>query len=627
MRNDSTELRRQVEQAVASGDWGRARIGLAALWRERPGPATASFLVSRFERLREHLPLTPCRLAVLRSFTVEPVVALLRAGAFAGGMALDVQVGDFDAYAQEMLRPDSSLYQFGPDVVLLAVQARDIVPEVCERYAELSADAVDAAVERTIADVAAWVRSFRSRSQAHLVLHTFDEPLAPAHGVLDCQSGAGQSAAIRRLNAALLRLAGEHRGVYLLDYGALVARFGRARWYDEGKWLSARLPLATDALPELAKEWLRFLHPLVGRICKVAVTDLDQTLWGGVIGEDGFDGIDLDPERAGAGYRSLQRALLDLHQRGILLAIASKNNAAEAMEVLERHPGMLLRPAHFAAVRIDWADKAESLRAIATELNVGLDGLAFVDDNPVERARVRDALPDVTVIELPEDPAAYAVALRDSPVFERLTLLDEDRQRARYYAEQRQRAALEQQVASVEDFYRSLNLQVDVQPVTAQTVARVAQLTQKTNQFNLTTRRYTEQQLTELMAQPAWRLFSVRVQDRFGDNGLVGAAFLHHTSDGWEIDTFLLSCRVIGRTVETAFLSSLAVQARSAGAAQLRGWFLPTKKNAPARSFYEQHGFRLVRDAADGSLWSLDLEQERPACPEWIQIAAGRADA
>jgi FkbH-like protein len=162
-----------------------------------------------------------------------------------------------------------------------------------------------------------------------------------------------------------------------------------------------------------------------------------------------------------------------------------------------------------------------------------------------------------------------------------------------------------------------------VQPVTPQTVARVAQLTQKTNQFNLTTRRYTEQQLTELMAQPGWRLFSVRVQDRFGDNGLVGAAFLHDASDGWEIDTFLLSCRVIGRTVETAFLSALAEHARAAGAVQLSGWFVPTKKNAPACSFYEQHGFRLLRETSDGSLWSLDLRQERPTCPEWIQIDAG----
>ncbi len=624
MSDDYPELRRQVERCVASGEWGSAGHALAGLWRQKPTPATASYVVSRFERLRDHLPLIPCRLFVLRSFTVEPMVPLLRAAAFVSGIALDVQVGDFDAYAQEMLRPDSRLYQFDPQVVILAVQARDVVPDLWEQYADRSPADVGEAVERTAGEFRAWVRAFRSRSQAHLIVHTFDEPLVPARGVLDYQSDGGQIGAMRHLNQQLQRLTGEHAGVYLLDYASLVARFGRGRWYDESKWLAARLPLAADALIELANEWLRLLHPLVGRVCKVLVTDLDHTLWGGVIGEDGLEGIALGADAPGAAYRALQRALLDLHQRGILLAICSKNNPDEAMEVLERHPGMLLRPAHFAALRINWSDKVENLRAIAAELNIGTDALAFLDDSPVERARVQGELPEVTVIELPDDPMGYARAVRESAVFERLALAEEDRQRGRYYAEQRQRAELAGQVASVEEFYHSLNLAVEVAPVTAQTLARVAQLTQKTNQFNLTTRRYAEQQIAAMMAQPDWRLFSLRVTDRFGDNGLVGAACLRAASDEWEIDTFLLSCRVIGRTVETAFLSFLAEQARAAGAARLSGWFLPTQKNAPARPFYAQHAFALVRETAAGAFWALDLTRTLPACPQWIRLTVTR---
>ena len=621
MSDDYSELRRQVEQCVASGDWGPAGRALAALWRQKPTPASASFVVSRFERLRDHLPLIPCRLFLLRSFTVEPLVPPLRAAAFAAGIALDVQVGDFDAYAQEMLRPDSRLYQFDPQVVILAVQARDIVPDLCDQYADRSPAEVGAAVERTAGEVREWVRAFRSRSQAHLIVHTFDEPLVPARGALDYQTDGGQLAAIRHLNQRLQGVASEHAGVYLLDYGSLVARFGRTRWYDEAKWLTARLPLAADALMELASEWLRLLHPLVGRVCKVLVADLDQTLWGGVIGEDGLEGIQVGADPPGAPYRALQRALLDLRQRGILLAICSKNNPDEAMEALERHPGMLLRPAHCAALRINWRDKVDNLRDIAAELNLGTDALAFLDDSPVERARVRAELPEVTVIELPDDPMGYARAVRESAVFERLTLAEEDRQRGRYYAEQRQRAGLAGQVASVEDFYRSLNLAVEVAPVTAQTLPRVAQLTQKTNQFNLTTRRYTEQQIGSMLAQPDWRIFSVRVTDRFGDSGLVGAACLRATSDEWEIDTFLLSCRVIGRTVETAFLAFLAAQARAAGAARLCGWFLPTQKNAPARTFYEQHAFQLRRETTEGAFWTLDLTRTLPACPQWIRMS------
>jgi FkbH-like protein len=620
MGDEFVELRRQIDRSVASGEWGLANTTLAGLWRRRPAPATASYVVSRFERLREHLPLITCRVALLRSFTVEPLVPLLRAAAFASGIALDVQPGDFNTYAQEMLDGESPLYQFDPQVVILAVQTRDITPELWDRYADLSPPEVEAAVDRAADTLRDLVRAFRARSRAHLIVHAFDPPLTPADGVLDGQRGSGQVAAIRRLNTRLQQLTGEHAGVYLLDYESLVARFGRARWYDEAKWISARLPLSSDALIELVGEWLRFLHPLVGRVCKVLVTDLDQTIWGGVVGEDGFDGIQIGPEGDGAAYRSLQRALLDLHHRGILLAISSKNNPDEAMEVLERHPGMLLRPHHFAAMRVDWGDKAESLRAIAAELNVGTEALAFLDDNPVERARVRAELPEVTVIDIPDDPIGYARAVRDHPVFERLTLVEEDRQRTRYYALQQQRAALERQVVSVEDFYRSLQMEVDVRPVGARTVARVAQLTQKTNQFNLTTRRYSEQQLADLLSQPGWQLFALRVRDRFGDNGLVGAAFLRCAEGGCEIDSFLLSCRVIGRTVETAFLSVLAASARAAGATSLRGWFLPTKKNAPAGGFYRQHGFQVADETADGTLWSLDLSAALPACPEWIQL-------
>jgi FkbH-like protein len=624
MSDDYSEGRHRVESCVASGQWARAGLELAALWRHKPTPATASYVVAQFERLGDRLPLVPCRLAVLRSFTVEPMIPVLRAAAFAGGIALDVQVGDFNAYAQEMLRPDSRLYEFDPHIAILAVEARDLVPELWEQYAGLSATAVGDAVERATGEVRDWVHAFRSRSRAHLVVHGFDEPPLPAYGVLDYQSEGGQIAAVRRLNRELQRVAAEHAGVFLLDYAALAGRFGRARWYDESKWLTARLPLSAGALVELANEWLRFLHPLLGRVCKVVATDLDQTIWGGVIGEDGLEGIAVGAEAPGAAHRALQRALLDLRQRGILLAVCSKNNFDEAIEVLERHPGMLLRREHFAALQINWRDKVENLRAIAAELNVGTDAVAFLDDSPVERARVRAALPEVTVIELPEDPLGYAAAVRGSPVFERLALAAEDRQRARYYAEQRQRAELHGRVASVEDFYRSLNQAVEVAPVGAETLVRVAQLTRKTNQFNLTTRRYSEQEIAAMLGQPAWRLFSLRVTDRFGDSGLVGAACLRVASTDWEIDTFLLSCRVIGRTVETAFLSGLAAQARAAGAERLCGWFLPTAKNAPARSFYAQHAFQLVRETADGTFWVLDLARALPACPPWIRMTVVR---
>jgi FkbH-like protein len=346
--------------------------------------------------------------------------------------------------------------------------------------------------------------------------------------------------------------------------------------------------------------------------------DLDGTLWGGVIGEDGVDGIKVDgPE--GAAFRAVQRVVLDLYRRGILLVVCSKNNEDDARAAFEQHPGMLVREHHFAALRINWENKAENLRELAAELNVGLDSVAFLDDNPVERSLVRAQAPEVTVIDLPDDPLRYAETLRAEPAFERLGLTDEDKVRGRLYAEQRQRTSLQENATSLEDFYRSLDMTVELRQVTEPTLARAAQLTQKTNQFNLTTRRYTELQLTEFIAS-GWRIYTARVRDRFGDNGIVGVAITAPSEDAWEIDTMLLSCRVIGRTVETAILAAIAEDAETAGASALVGTFVPTKKNGPARDFYERHGFSATATNDEASTWELALAGRSLSCPAWIVL-------
>lgn len=613
-------LYQQVEESIAQNLWAEGYATLGEQWHKQPTVASAAYVASRIEAFRGHLPLIPRRLAILRSFTVEPVVPLLRATAFVNGIDLNVQVGQFNAYIQEILNQDSSLYSFAPDLVILAAQTRDLAPELWSRYTDLTAAEVQEVVEHLAGSFHYWVRVFRSHSNAHLILHTLESPHFPSHGVLDCQSSDSQVAAIQKINAEIRRVAAGHTGVYVLDYDALIARHGRAHWYDERKWLAARMPIAADHLKDLADEWLRFIHPLVGKTCKALVTDLDNTLWGGVIGEDGMDGIRLGVEYPGAAFQAVQRVMLDLYQRGILLAVCSKNNPADAMEALEKHPGMLLKPQHFAAWRIDWNDKAVNLREIAAELNIGVDSLAFLDDNPVERERIRSALPEVTVLDLPDNPIEFAKVLREAPVFERLTLSDEDRERGRYYTEQRQRVELERGASSLEDFFRSLRQEIEISSVTPTTLARVAQLTQKTNQFNLTTRRYSEQKIAEMAKSPAWEVCTVRVKDRLGDNGLVGVVITHDTEELAEIDTFLLSCRVVGRTVETAILSFLIDQSRMRRRMKLQGWFLPTKKNDLAKEFYAQHKFKIVEENGCGTLWSLDLDNNEITCPEWIQL-------
>jgi len=623
-----SNLREEVDGLIAQGAFDLAARRLAELWRRDPASGTANFVTSRLDELREKLggklALTKFKLAILRSFTVEPIVPLLRAEAFVYGIDLEVHVGDFNTYVQDMLDGQSSLYRFAPNAVVLAVRTGEAAPELWRDFADLAPEAARQAAERVVQGYEQWIGAFRKHSQAALIVHSLEHPSSPSLGILDSQSEAGQSGLIRQINRELLRIAEGFHGVYGLDYDALVARHGSEHWHDERKWLTARLPIAAGYLLQMAREWMRFVvpisAPLSGRTAKVLVVDLDNTLWGGVIGEDGMAGIKVGPEYPGAAYQALQRVLLDLSRKGILLAVCSKNNLDDAMEALEKHPGMLVRAKHFAALRINWTDKSQNLREIAQELNVGIDALAFLDDNPFEREQVRAALPEITVIDLPRNPLEYASAVRNCAAFERLTLSSEDQQRTEMYAAQKQRAGAEQNFQSKEDFFRFLEQEAELEPVSELTLARVAQLTQKTNQFNLTTRRYTEPQIAGMAKQPDWHIFSIKVRDRFGDHGLVGVAIAHDQGEQCEVDTFLLSCRVIGRTVETALLAHLAESARRRGRKRLVGWFLATKKNAPARDFYEQHGFERQKTDGAGSLWALDLESSTLQCPDWIKL-------
>jgi FkbH-like protein len=617
---DRDQLRQEVDASLAAAEWAAAQAALERLWAGHASPALAGYVNSRFERLRGRLPFHHCRVAILRSFTVEPILPLLRACGWASRIDIEARAGEFNAYAQESLDPAAWVHSYDPDAIFLAIQTQDVAPELWDGYADRGESEIRDAVDRVLEDYRAWLRALRSRTHGAVFVHSLEPPARPGRGILDAQSCAGQAEAIHTINTGLRRIAAESVSVHIFDYEGLVAACGRARWRDEQRWATVKLPMRADAMLALAEEWARYLAPVAGRLSKVLVTDLDNTLWGGVIGEDGVSGVKVDREYPGIAYWNVQRALADIKRRGILLAIASKNNPADALEAFRAHSGMLLRRADFAAERINWRPKPDNLRDIAAELNVGLESLAFLDDSPAERERVRRELPEVTVIDLPSDPMGFADAIRRCPALERLSISSEDAERGRYYAEQRVRASALAVSSSVEEFYRTLRQEVEIAPLTDATLPRAAQLTRKTNQFNVTTRRYTDQRLAEIAGTRGWRVRTVRVKDRFGDNGLVGLMVTRAAGDACEIDTFLLSCRVISRTVETAMLASLVEESRSLGFAVLRGWFLPTAKNDPAKDFYRKHGFELCAAREGGTLWVLELSKAAVACPDWIQL-------
>lgn len=614
------ELRTQVEELMALGDAPAALSAARRLWAIGSDAAVARFITRRGDALQAGRPLRRHRVAILRSFTVEPLAPLLEAEAVLAGCRLDLWIGAYNAYAQEILDPSSGLYGHRPDTVILALQTRDVAPDLWTRFEELTSEDVAQEVDRAAQLLIDLLGALRRTSSATLFCHGLETPLDAAAGLLETSRELRQADAIAEVNRRLRAWCAGQSGVHVMDYDGVIGRHGRERWFDEKKYAATRLPMSLPAVGWLAAEWWRWLSVVALPQAKVLALDLDNTLWGGVLGEDGVDGIRMGLEPPGLFYRELQQAVVDISRRGILVVLVSKNNEADAFEILDGHADMLVRRHHLAGWRINWDPKPANLVALAQELNLGVDSFVFVDDNPAECDAVRRALPEVDVVELSGDPSTYAPLLRQIPRLERLTLSREDAERTRYYADERERRDLQASAASLEDFLASLQVEISIEPVAGANLSRAAQLTQKTNQLNTTTRRYTEPELARLLEDPAWSGSVLRARDRFGDNGVVGLALVHARGETHEIDTFLMSCRVIGRGIERAFLADLAEAARQRGAAVLEGWFLPTPKNPPAARIYADAGFTLARTDGGNQLWRHELRNPPIETPAWIRV-------
>lgn len=607
-----------IRSASEQQNYDRISVVLRQLLGQSLTASESNAIVNQVASVHDFVTFKPFRIAISRSFTLEPLASFLKARCFAAGLDAEIRFGDFGTYVQDLLDTNGQQYAFKPDLLIIAIHTADYLPSMWNQMS--SADSQEV-VEQVAADVELWLSTFRSQNDAHVIIHNFEVPPYAAFGIFDAQDSHGQAVTVQKVNHRLIDIARNHSGVYILDYAGLVARRGIEKWYDWTKWLSIHMPMTPESMGMLADEYMRFICPITGNVSKALIVDLDNTLWGGVVGEEGIEGIKLSTTYPGIIYRNFQQQILNLYKRGIILGIASKNNYEDAMEVIESHPDMLLRPHHFAAIQINWKDKASNLRSIAEELNIGLSSLAFLDDNQAERSLVRLSAPEVAVIELPDHPLGFADALARMPTLDRLSLSEEDRKRSVYYADQRRRKSLKDQSTSLNAFFHSLDSHVYLLPASALTIPRIAQLTQKTNQFNLTTRRYSEQDIERMAADPNVDVFCIRVSDRFGDNGIVGISIVQYGSEQQaEIDTLLLSCRVIGRTIETALLSCMAHTAYQRDATRLVGWFIPTKKNKPAQRFFPDHGFVQVSTTEQGTLWQLDLTKPLPEVPEWITL-------
>lgn len=561
------------------------------------------------------------RLAVLRNVSVEPMESFLQYEALEAGLRCEIHWGAFDQILAEATQPGGPVNE-QTEVVLVFAFWPPLAPQHAEAFAGAETARLDAEAEHLRTFVRNVIHGLRQKTSALILWQSFESPLEPAMGILDDQTPNGQTARIHEWNAFLrseLQAAGS---AFLVNLDRCRARVGADRFYDHRLWHVARCPWSLAGLQEIARENFKFIRALKGRAKKCLVLDCDNTLWGGIIGEDGLAGIRLGGAYPGSAYVAFQKAILNLYHRGILLALCSKNNENDVWEVFDRHPDMVLKREHLAAWRLNWRDKPENLQELAAELQLTLDALVFADDNPFEIDLVRRLLPSVTVLPLPPDrPHEYAELLAACGLFDTLTVSAEDRARTAMIRAEAERRALQSRAADFEEYLRSLDLRVTLAPADEMSIPRIAQLTQRTNQFNLTTRRYNEEQIRALAQSPDAQVFSLRLADRFGDSGLVGVCILRHQNTDVWVDTFLLSCRVLGRRVEEVFLLECLRRARERGARRAVGEYIPTPKNGQTADFYPRMGFSPLEEKEDGTRrFALDLAGDLPRPPDYFTV-------
>jgi FkbH-like protein len=566
--------------------------------------------------------LSPVRLGVASSHTASYLVDAFPATGLRHSLLLDCVTGDYGQVAQSVLDPQSAMVG-AVDAVLLALDPRTLGLDT----PRLREDEADAAVENAVEFVRGLCNGIRTNLGATCVLTTLPLDANPWLGNLDNRFAGAPNMMVQRFNLALAGLAED--GDVVVDIAQVANCVGLSNWQDPRGWHSAKLPFALDATPLYADHVCRVLAAARGKARKCLVLDLDNTLWGGVIGDDGLEGIKLGQGSAvGEAHVALQRYALALRDRGVILAVCSKNDEANARLPFREHGEMVLKEEHIAAFVANWSDKATNLRDIAAMLNIGTDALVFLDDNPAERAIIRQELPEVAVPEVGADAADYPAAIARAGYFEALSFSNEDRQRASFYQANAERRAVQAVVTDIAEYLRSLEMVATFAPFDAIGRSRISQLVNKSNQFNLTTQRYSDSDIAAFERSPDAFTLQVRLADRFGDNGMISVVIFDKGSDVWTCNSWLMSCRVLGRRVEEAVLGEVARAARAEGAKTLRGRYVPTSKNGLVERHFQKLGFTLVQQGDDGAtIWELPLDEYRTEELPIMILSTALADA
>ena len=573
-----------------------------------------SFYINESNNVNLDIFSKKIKLAILSSFTINGLAECIKVKSSLKDIGCQIYESGYNQYNQEIFNTDSNLYKFSPDLTILILDIRSIFGDIFYNPYTLSDNERIEFVKNRFQEITTIINSFKKNSNAKLLVTNLNFVSFSPYGIAEQKTNFNFNEMIGLFNDKLKREYIDDNFVLIYDFSNFVLKYGEKNVFNYKNYFFGNITISFEFIPFLADDILSFLIAINGKTKKCIVLDLDNTLWGGIVGEDGFDGIQLGPNAPGNAYMEFQKYLKSLAQRGILLAINSKNNYDDAMKIISEHPFMILRKNDFSSIKINWDNKVSNMKEIANEVNIGTDSFVFFDDDPVNRSLIKNTLPEIVTPELPSDPSYYVEILQSLPDFSLIRMTYEDKNRKKMYQEQENRKKQELLSDNLEDFLRSLNLKVIIKDSTSFTIPRISQLTLKTNQFNLTTKRYQEEEIKKFSEDKNVLIKCAQVKDKFGDSGITGTFIVKKDSEEWIIDTFLLSCRVIGREIEKAMMDYIINESRKSGVKKILAQYIQTEKNSPIEDFLPKSGFE-----KNGDYWVYDVEKQLKV-PSFLSI-------
>ncbi|MBE9576420.1 HAD-IIIC family phosphatase [Flavobacterium proteolyticum] len=558
-----------------------------------------------FSQLRKNLKkdfsgFKSLKVAILGDTSTQFLSQAIRGEGFDAELDLQIWEADFNQIEMQVFNSDSEMYAFQPDIIVLFLSSHKLL----NKYNKLKVEQQSSLATREIENIEAIVANISSNSTAKIIYYNYNEIDDAVFGSYATKTETSFLYQLRKLNFELMHIANRTTNFYICDLATIQNQVGKANFFHTSVYISTEMVLSLNVLPLVAQKTVDILSVLNGKLKKCVILDLDNTVWGGIIGDDGIENVQIGSLGIGKAFTEFQYWIKKLKNRGIIVAVCSKNTESIAKEPFEKHPDMVLRLEDISVFIANWENKADNIRDIQRILNIGFDSMVFLDDNPFERNLVRENISGITVPELPEDPAEYLEYLYTLNLFETNSFSDEDKERTKLYQIEAQRTVTKQKFTNEDDFLKSLDMISVVASFTKFNIPRVAQLSQRSNQFNLRTVRYTESDIENLAKSNEYATFAFTLEDKFGDNGLIAVVVLKKNSEtDLFIESWFMSCRVLKRGMENFMLNTLTAYAKANGFERIIGEYIPTPKNEIVKNHYQNLGFEQEND-----FWFLPLK-------------------